>query len=82
MRVVGGDRRVQVAGLEVHSLCLSFLFPSVFCSFPLPPYALQLPGLGWAVSPSAPILFSFLFISLALMRADPAMMGVGIRLII
>ena len=44
----------------------SFVLPSVFCSFLLPPYALQLLGLGWMVLSFAPIRFflrSFLLVS-------------------
>ena len=50
-----------------------------FCSVLLPPYAHQLPVVGWMVSPSAPIHFFFilLFLSffLALLRADSAVAG-------
>ena len=38
-------------------LPVSFVLPSVFCSFLLPPYAHQLPGFGWMVSPSTLIHF-------------------------
>ena len=40
---------------------VSFGLPSVFCSSP---YARQLPGLGWMVSPS--VLIQFFFLSLFL----------------
>ena len=70
---------VKVAGMGTRSLFVSFVLPSVFCSFLLPPYAHQLPGLGWMVSPSAPISFffvlSFKSLYLALLRADPAVAG-------
>ena len=64
---------VQVVCLGVRALFLFFVLPSAFCSFLLPPYAHQLPGLGWMVSPSVPIrfffVFSFLSLFLALLRA-------------
>ena len=82
MRVVGGDKIVQVTGLGAHSLFLSFAPPSVFCSVLLPPYAHQLTRLGWTVSPSAPIgiffVLSFLSLFLASLRADLAVVGWGI----
>ena len=69
---------VQVAGLVALSLFLSFVLPSGFCSFLLPPYAHQLLGLGWMVSASPPVrlffVICFLSLFLALLRADP---GVG-----
>ena len=58
------------------SLFLSFVLLFFFCSVLLPPYAHQLPGLGWMTLPSASIRFffdlSFLFLLLKLLRADPA----------
>ena len=70
---------VQVAGFNSRSLFLSFVSPYVFCSFLLPPYAHQLPVVGWIVSLSAPIRFFFvlyfLALFLALLRADPAVEG-------
>ena len=76
----GRKRRPNGPGSWVGSpLPVSFFFPSVFCSFLLPPYAHQLPGLGRMVSPSTPMCFSFvlsfLSVFLALLRADPVVAG-------
>ena len=58
---VGCKRRTKcsrASRLGTHSLFLTFVLPSVFCSF-LPLLAHQLPGLGWEVSPSDPIHIFF-----------------------
>ena len=55
-----------VAGLGTHSLFLSFVLPSVFCSFLLSLYAHQLPGLGCMSLPYTPIHFFFVLSFLSL----------------
>ena len=64
-----------------HSLFLSFVVLSIYCSVLLPPYAHQLLGLGWRVLPSAPIRFFFVLSFLALLHADPAVVGSGVCII-
>ena len=71
-----------VGGLGTQSLFFSFILPSVFHSVVLPLLVHPLPGLGWKVSPSAPIRFFFTspslvlsFLFLALLRADPVVTG-------
>ena len=44
--------------MGAHSLFICFVLLSLFCAFLLPPFAHQLPGLGWMVSPSAAVCFS------------------------